>query len=283
MPSLLIGGAISAGTSLLGGLLGNNAASKAAQQQAAAGGRAAGLEAAAGQQAQGYQTGQLASEKANEQPFVGAGQGTVNSLASMLQPGGQLTQQFGQFQAPTGVTEQNDPGYQFRLQQGENALQSSAAARGGLLSTGTAKNLTDYAQGAASQEYGNVYNRALQTYGTNFNAFNTGQNNLYNRLFGVSQLGQGAASSLNNVQQAGTNNLSNILLGSAQAQGNDILGIGQAQAAGTVGGSNALRSGLTGAGNDIAQMFTLKNQLGGANAGGSGGGGGASNDGWTGM
>ena len=89
----------------------------------------------AGSQAQAAQQSQLKSEGANEQPFVGAGQKAVGSLSNLLAPGGQLTQGYGSFTAPTGVTEQNDPGYQFRLQQGQNALQNSAAARGGLLST----------------------------------------------------------------------------------------------------------------------------------------------------
>ena len=60
-----------------------------------------------------------------------------------------------------------DPGYQFRLDQGRKALEASAAGRGILRTGGTFKGLMDYGQGAASQEYGNVFNRALQTYGTN--------------------------------------------------------------------------------------------------------------------
>lgn len=50
---------------------------------------------------------------------------------------------------------EQDPGYQFRLQQGEQAINRSAAARGGRLGGDTLKALNDYAQGQASQEYGN--------------------------------------------------------------------------------------------------------------------------------
>ena len=74
---------------------------------------------------------------------------------------------FSNFTAPTGVTEQNDPGYQFRLSQGEQALQQSAAANGAANTGGTMKGLIDYGQNAASQEYQNVFNRALQGYQTN--------------------------------------------------------------------------------------------------------------------
>lgn len=62
-----------------------------------------------------------------------------------------------------------DPSYQFRLQQGVNGLDASAAAKGGLLSSGHMKDLTDYSQGLASTEYQNMYNR-----------FNNDQNNIQN-------------------------------------------------------------------------------------------------------
>src|SRR5262249_49173751 len=55
-----------------------------------------------------------------------------------------------------------DPGYQFRLNEGMKALQNSAAASGGLLSGPTLKALTNYSQGAASQEYANAFNRFMQ-------------------------------------------------------------------------------------------------------------------------
>ncbi len=71
------------------------------------------------------------------------------------------------FTAPTVAEALNDPGYQFRTQQGTNALQNWAAARGTLNDSGTAKALQDYGQNAASQEYQNVYNRDANTYGMN--------------------------------------------------------------------------------------------------------------------
>lgn len=55
------------------------------------------------------------------------------------------------------------PDYQFRLQQGQNALQGNAAARGGLYSGQSLKDLVGYNQGQAGQEYGNYYNRIAQT------------------------------------------------------------------------------------------------------------------------
>ena len=68
------------------------------------------------------------------------------------------------FQAPTAADETNDPGYNERLAQGQQALQQSAAAQGTLLTTGTQKALERYGQDYASNEYQNVYNRALGQY-----------------------------------------------------------------------------------------------------------------------
>lgn len=70
---------------------------------------------------------------------------------------------FDAFKAPD-VTQ--DPGYQFRLKQGQDALMNSAAAKGLLRNGGTAMSLMDYNQGAASQEYGAAYGRAKGEYDT---------------------------------------------------------------------------------------------------------------------
>jgi hypothetical protein len=259
----LAGGLLSAGGSLLGGLFGKSAAEQAAEEQAKAAQQ--GINAIQqGQQAGvDYQTG-VANEQRNLlNPYAQAGQGATTSLASMLAPGGNLTQGYGNFEAPTGVTEQNDPGYQFRLQQGQQALENSAAARGGLFSGNTAKALSDYAQGSASNEYQNVYNRALGNYQTNYNTFRNNQNDLYSRLMGLSGQGLGAASTLGGELQSGAGNMAGIYGNSAQSIANLLGQQGAARASGYVGGANALAGGLGGAANDIGGVLTLRSLLGG--------------------
>lgn len=71
------------------------------------------------------------------------------------------------FAAPKGEDVFNEPGYAFRSGEGQRALEQSAAGRGVLNTGGTLKDLIKYGQDFASNEYGNVYNRALSTYGTN--------------------------------------------------------------------------------------------------------------------
>lgn len=69
---------------------------------------------------------------------------------------------------PTMADAENDPGYQFALQQGSKALQMSAAARGHLLTGGTMKDIDKWGQDYATQRYGDVFNRNLTGYNTRF-------------------------------------------------------------------------------------------------------------------
>lgn len=58
-----------------------------------------------------------------------------------------------------GAGFETSPGYQFRMEEGQKALERSRAAQGTLSSGATGKALTRYAQGVASDEYGNYMSR----------------------------------------------------------------------------------------------------------------------------
>jgi hypothetical protein len=80
---------------------------------------------------------------------------------------------------------QTSPGYQFQLQEGLNSIDAGAAARGMLASGQTQKAEMQYAQGLASQDFGNYYNRllgistqGLQAAGTQANASMNAGNNI---------------------------------------------------------------------------------------------------------
>lgn len=185
---------------------------------------------------------------------------------------GSLAQGWGKtFQSPNAVTEQNDPGYQFRLQQGQQALQNSAAARGGLLTGGTAKALTDYNQNAASGEYGNVYNRALQNYNTNYNTFTNDQTNVFNRLMALQSGGQTSANNLSASGITAAGNAANIGLTSAGQIGQQINNAGAANASGYINSANAINGAIGGASNSLSTLAMLRMLQGqGAGAGGGG-------------
>lgn len=64
---------------------------------------------------------------------------------------------------------QQDPGYQFRLDEGNKAINAAMAARGNAGGGAALKELTRYGQGFASNEYQNAWNRTnqLANYGNN--------------------------------------------------------------------------------------------------------------------
>lgn len=122
----------------------------------------------------------------------GGGQYTTPSLPSWLQtPFTPATYTSTTFTPPTGIDLQNDPGYLARMRLANEGLERSAAARGSVLSGGFQQELAKYNQDYASNEYGNVYNRALGTFQTNTgNAFNAFNANTANQ-FGARQQQQG--------------------------------------------------------------------------------------------
>ena len=214
----------------------------------------------------GIQAGQNFQSGVGGQPGAGGLDPQINpelgSFGSLMQPFGET------FTAPE-VTE--DPGYQFRLKEGMDALEHSAAARGGLLTGATAEALTDYSQGLASQEYGNAYNRALTEYQQAYNIFQQNQANQFNRLSSLSGGGQTAAGNLSSAGQFAAGNIGNILLGSSGQIGNTIQQGAAARASGYVGSANAATGALQGGVNNIGQMMMLQNLFGqGGNFSGTG-------------
>jgi len=207
---------------------------------------------------------------------------TAESFGSLVTPwGGQLrSPEFtppAPFTAPTDVTMQNDPGWQFRLKQGLQALQNSAAAKGTLLTGGTLKGLQDYAQQFASGEYGNVwnralteqqnaygqasntwqhqYNRALGEYQTAYDTFNRNQQWPYTVLAGLSGYGQNTANTLGALGQNYAGLASNTLMGAAGQQGEYATQGANATAAGQVGAANAWNAGIAGIGNAAQNAY----------------------------
>jgi hypothetical protein len=146
-----------------------------------------------------------------QKPFYDVG---VNALPELVQAS--KYQNFGmdQFKA--------DPGYAFRLSEGQQALDRSAAARGGLISGGALKAATRYGQNMGSQEYTNAFNR--------YQAERQARLAPLQAMTGMSQ------TTANQVSNAGQNMATSV--------GNDITGGAAARASGYVGQANALTSGL---------------------------------------
>jgi hypothetical protein len=147
-----------------------------------------------------------------------------------------------------------DPGYAFRLSEGQKALDRSAAARGGLISGGALKAAQRFGQDLGSQEYQNAYNRALTGYNADVAREATG----YNRLAALAGIGQTATGQIGTAGQNMASNVGNLMTSGAAAN-----------AAGQVGGINALTGGLS-----TYLNYNQGNSLVNALRGGGGGGGG---------
>lgn len=241
--------------------IGAAASSSAANAQAGAANNAANLQASEADKATAEQQREFNIQQGNEAPFLATGQDAAKQLEAGLQPGGSLVQPWtNTFAPPTAATEQNDPGYQFRLQQGQQALENSASARGGLLSGNTAVAEQQYGQDYSSNEYSNVYNRALQQYQQNYNIFQNNQANQFNRLSAASGGGQVAAGQLGQQGQAAAQNIGNIALTSGAQIGNQINNAAAARASGYIGSSNAITGGINNIGQSLMLQSLLNNQ-----------------------
>ena len=164
-------------------------------------------------------------------PYKQAGTTALNQLMGQMTPDGYFNQTY------TGQDIYSDPSYQFRLQQGQDAIQSSAAAQGGLLSGATLKALQGYGQDMASQEYSNAYNR-----------FNADQTNRYNRLSNLVGIGQNAAAQVGN---AGAQ--------TAQAIANNTMQGANALAAGQVASANNWANTANNLGSMATSYAMMKN------------------------
>jgi hypothetical protein len=241
---------------------------------------AASTQAEAGREANAFLERLINQQREDAAPFRQAGLAVLPELTQQAlqgqsyptyQPNAPLDPSAYAFAGPTAESLPQDPGFQFRLDEGRKLIERSAAARGTLNSGGTLRDLTTYGQGQASQEYQNAYNRGLtenqlryerdnrqntDEYGRGLSAYQTNfqtQNQLdtqdFNRLAsvaGIGQVAQGNASAL------GTQTGQNIA--------NNITSIGAANAAGQVGAANAYNSGLSALGG-AAQNYLLYNLL----------------------
>jgi len=234
----LIGGGVAAGGSVLGGLIGSGASSAASSAEVQAS-----RIAAATQQNMFNQTQQAVS------PWYTAGSAGLygEEQALGLIPGGTggqgwssgsgatLPQLLGLAPLPAGQSLtsilQNTPGYQFQFNQGEQAIQNSAAAKGGLIGGNTLTALQNYGQGTADQTYQQYLGNVMSGY---FNPMANLAQNGQNAALGVGSLGASAANGIASSTLAG----------------------GQAAASGITGGANAMTGAIGGVSNSIGQTIS---------------------------
>ncbi len=306
-----ISAAIGIGGNLIGGLIGSNAASRAARLQAEAAQNAGQgvvdttkavrqdqLDAATRAGNRTVDAANLAKTDVNStanqaafnvtdaatgankllDPYASAGADASGTLQKGLVAGGDFNK------TPTLADLQMDPGYAFREQQGELALQRTAAARGQVQGGGFAKELQGFGQANASQEYQNAFQRFQQSTQNRFSNLNTvagrgvaaadtqganmnraaefgGQITTDASKFG-GQLTTGANQFAGSADINANDRTSAQAIAAAQAKGDYLTQAGNARAAGAVGSASALTTGITGAANTA---LWLKNPSAGYN------------------
>ena len=175
------------------------------------------------------------------------------------------------------------PGYQFNLSQGQQAVASSAAARGLGVSGAALKGAATFATGLADNTYQNQFNQQQQLFSdavnqgqlqfangqqrfSNMTGLNTAnQGNLqssFNRLTGLTSVGTGSAAQTGAIGNASANQAGQFITGGANTG-----------AAALIAGGNSSAGAVNGIANAYNQ-YDMQNRLFGTNAGyGSYGGG----------
>lgn len=264
-PAIIAASAISGGASIANGIMGSNAATSAAQTQAAAAAEGANIVNQTENNIVGEAGQMFDTQQQTMSPFIQSGQNALTQINSLMGPGGSLTQGYQQFD-PSQV--QFDPGFNYRLNLANQAVQAWGAKTGTFMSGGTGMQLEQNSQNMASQEYQNAYSRALNTYNTNANTFYQNQANQFNRLATQAGAGQSAATSLSGLGSQYINAITGSQQNAATQTANLLTGGAAATAAGQVGSANAWTNSLTGASNNFTQLALLSQLLNnGANGG----------------
>jgi len=205
-----------------GAVIGGYSANQAAKTQAKATESATAAQTASTDKSIEAQERMFNRQVELQEPFRRVG---VNALPELVEASKYTPFRMEQFQ--------QDPGYAFRLKRGLEAVEKTAASRGGLLSGNQLRGVTEFGQELASQEYTNAFNR--------YQAERNARLNPLQSLAGMSQ------SSANTLTNAAGNLGANI--GSAYSQlgqniGANLIGAGNARASGYMGTANAFSNAL---------------------------------------
>lgn len=217
----------------------SNASSKASKAQAAAS-----RDAQAGSDRQfdisrQDQLAQLAQQREDSAPYRAAGTESLRKLMEGTAAGGEFQQEYQR----KGFTE--DPGYQFRLQEGEAGIQRQAAANGSKYSGAVLKALSRFNSGLASQEYGAFDARENNAQ----SLFEGSKTNRFNRLSSLAGIGQTANATIGAAGQAVNSNIAALGNANSARQGQYMQDAAESRASGYVANANAaggLIKGLAG-------------------------------------
>lgn len=216
--------------------------------------RAANVAAAAQQQAGDLINSRYNDVKANYQPYMDAGtaalgsyQNIANGIAGQVNPiinqmgttVNSMNPIVGQLTSSNLNDYQESPGYDFRMQQGEKAIQNSAAATGTLDSGATLKALEQYGQDYGTNDY-QTYLGNLQNQLTAVNTQLGAQGNYLNSTINGADASLNAYSPLISTGYNAANASAQTGMQAAAQQGSYIAGAGATTASGMQATANSL-------------------------------------------
>lgn len=149
-------------------------------------------------------------QREDMKPWMDAGKGALERLTAGLADGGEYAKKFTMEDAT------NSEAMKFAMSQGREAIENSAASRGGLLTTNTLHDLGKFGAGVGAQY----------------------QNQAFNQWMREKESKLGADQSLAQVGQTSTQNV-------ADTTGNMTLAASNARASGIVGQNNAVQTGIS--------------------------------------
>lgn len=224
---------------------------RASNTQADAAKSAANTQAEANRYAADIQYKMFQEQTALQKPWLEAGQNALTRLTGGLAKGGEFGTPFSQ------TNWMQDPGYAFRLAEGQRALDRSAAARGGLISGNALKAAQRYGQEMGSQEYQNAFNRYYRE-----------REAMLNPLQSLAGVGQTTAQSLGGAAGQYGQSAGALASATGASSANALLAQGNARASAYQGYGTAAGQGIQGLYNNWG---TIKNWFSGNSGGNTGG------------
>lgn len=168
-----------------------------------------------------------------QQPMIDAGNTSRNRLMQLLGLSAGGADNGSAMRDFSMADFQSDPGYEFRMNEGQKGLERSAAARGGLMSGGAMKDMARFSQGQASQEYQAAFDR-----------FQTNRSSKLNPLLSLSGSGQVAAGTAGAAGQNFASGASSALGQYGATTSGNAIGSANARASGYVNTANAVTGAL---------------------------------------
>ena len=175
------------------------------------------FEDAANESSQGYADAQEGIYQAGQRsinrfdPYSQMGTNGANALNSMYNSDGSMNYD----------TFRNMPGYQFRMEEGQRAMDNSGASRGMSQSGAQMKALTKYGQGSADQGFNDWFNKQMQ----------------------MSDRGMNAVSNQGNIDTRSAAEMGQMMVGGADARASGMIAKG------------GIKNGLMNAGINAAMMM----------------------------